>query len=187
MPDALERAIVTTTAVLAKIDRGQLSAPTPCASWDVKALVNHVVGGMHFFKGALAGDAQDGSAPADFSEADFAAAYADSAKQVLAGFDEPGVGERMFTLPFGTMPGTAMKGLVTLDTFQHAWDLARATGQSTDLDPELAAELIPQAKASIPDQARGPAEAGAPFGFEVEVAEDACPADRLAGLLGRQV
>lgn len=187
MSEALERAIATTTSVLAKVDRGQLSAPTPCASWDVKALVNHVVGGMHFFKGALAGEAQGGESPADFAEGDFAAAYADNAKQVLAGFDEPGVGERVFTLPFGTMPGTALKGLVVLDTFQHAWDLAKATGQSTDLDPELASQLISQAKVSIPDQVRGPDDAGAPFGFVVEVADDACAADRLAGLLGRQV
>ena len=29
-----------------------------------------------------------------------------------------------------------------MDTFQHGWDLAKATGQDTDLDPELAAGLL---------------------------------------------
>ena len=64
--------------------------------------------------------------------------------------------ERMITLAFGEMPGAAVMGLATTDTFQHGWDLAKATGQSTDLAPELATALLAQSKAAISHAFRGP-------------------------------
>jgi uncharacterized protein (TIGR03086 family) len=70
------------------------------------------------------------------------------------------------------------------DAFTHGWDLARALGQSTDLDPELAAQLL--GASMIPDEFRGP-DGQAPFGPKVDVPESAPAADRLAGVLGRQV
>jgi uncharacterized protein (TIGR03086 family) len=76
-------------------------------------------------------------------------------------------------------------GLAITDTFVHTWDLAKATGQSTDLAPELAAVLLEQARASIQDSFRGPE--GAPFGAEQTAPEGASNADRLAAFLGRSV
>jgi hypothetical protein len=70
-------------------------------------------------------------------------------------------------------------------TSPHAWDLAKATGQSTDLNPALAAQLLTGAQAMVSPEFRGPE--GAPFGFEVAVDPTACAADRLAGFLGRTV
>ena len=64
-------------------------------------------------------------------------------------------------------------------------DLAQATGQSTDLAPELAAALLEGAKASIPDEFRGPE--GAPFGPKQEAPTGATAADELAAFLGRKV
>ena len=40
----LNRAFQSTLGILAKVQPGDLAAPTPCASWDVRALVNHFVG-----------------------------------------------------------------------------------------------------------------------------------------------
>ncbi len=42
----------------------------------------------------------------------------------------------------------ALMGLSTTVTFTHAWDLARATGQDTNLDPELATTLLAQSRQS---------------------------------------
>lgn len=186
--EALERAVESTKVVLAKVDPDRLGDPTPCGSWDMRALINHVVGGMHWFHAQMAGaDAEPGGAERDFTATDFVAAYADAAKLAVVDFQAPGATERMVTLPFGTMPGAAVLGLATMDTFQHGWDLARATGQPTDLDPEIAAQLLVQARATIPDQMRGPDGSGAPFGAAVEVPDTAPVADQLAGFLGRQV
>jgi len=37
------------------------------------------------------------------------------------------------------------------DQFQHGWDLARATGQAANLDPDVAAKLLEFAQMAIPD------------------------------------
>jgi uncharacterized protein (TIGR03086 family) len=79
----------------------------------------------------------------------------------------------------------AFMGLVVNDTFTHGWDLAKATGQSTDLNPELAVGILAQAKMSIPDTFRGPE--GAPFGVAADCPDGACAADQLAAFLGRTV
>ncbi len=73
----------------------------------------------------------------------------------------------------------------TIDTFTHGWDLAKATGQSTDLDPEVAAQLLQFAQAFLSDAMRGP-DGSAPFGAAVEAPAGAGAADQLAAFLGRQ-
>lgn len=61
------------------------------------------------------------------------------------------------------MPGAAFIGLRTNDVFTHAWDLAKATGLSTDLDHELATLGLEASSARIQPQMRNP---GGPFGPE---------------------
>jgi uncharacterized protein (TIGR03086 family) len=89
-------------------------------------------------------------------------------------------------LPFAELPGAVFVNIATTDTFTHGWDLARATGQSTDLDPELAATLLEFARAFLSDALRG-SDGTAPFGAQVEAPPGASPADELAAFLGRQV
>jgi hypothetical protein len=43
--EQLRQALASTRTVLAEVERDQLSSPTPCASWNVAALINgHRVG-----------------------------------------------------------------------------------------------------------------------------------------------
>jgi len=72
----------------------------------------------------------------------------------------------------------------TSDVLTHAWDLATATGQSTDLDPELAAEQLAAVRAFVAPEFRGP---GKPFGDEQPCSSGHTPADQLAAFLGRKV
>lgn len=62
--------------------------------------------------------------------------------------------------------------------------LAAATGQSTDLDPELAVERLAAARALVGPQFRGP---GKPFADEKPCPRERPPADQLAAFLGRTV
>jgi uncharacterized protein (TIGR03086 family) len=89
------------------------------------------------------------------------------------------------TLPFGEMPGGVFVNIATGDAFAHGWDLAKATGASTDLSPELATEILDSVRPLLPDAFRGK-DGESPFGPEVAVPADAAPADQLAGFLGRQ-
>ena len=76
--------------------------------------------------------------------------------------------------------------MAATEQFTHGWDLARAAGQHTDLDPELAAELLGVARLAITDDFRGP-DGQALFGPVREASAGASPADQLAAFLGRAV
>lgn len=182
----LARAFASTRAVLANVTPEQLDQDTPCKSWKVRDLVNHIVGGAHWFGASTeAGESADQEAAGDFTSGDIVASFDAGAARAVAAFGSPGAQEKIVKLPFGEFPGAAFMGLATTDTFTHGWDLAKATGQSTDLDPELAEQLLEGAKQSIPDHFRGPEPM--PFGAAVEAPEGASAADRLAAFLGRQV
>ena len=185
--EGLAQAMANTRSVLANVTPEQYDLATPCASWDVRALVNHIVGGSHYFAACVNnGKAPDAANATDVTEGDLMATYDDGIKAALAAFDTPGAMEKMIELPFGTFPGAAFMGLATNDQFTHGWDLARATGQNTDLAPDLAAELLEGAKASIPEQFRGP-DGQAPFAPAQPAGANASAADELAAFMGRSV
>ena len=182
----LDQAIQSTKAVLAGVEPGQLNAATPCASWKVSELINHIVGGQSFFATVASGESMSNDAPPDFSAGDFRSSFENGAAACLAAFGADGAMERIMHLPFGDMPGAAFVGIAATDTFIHGWDLARATGQNTDLAPELAAGLLAGIQSAIPEAFRGP-DGKAPFGAVQAAPAGASNADQLAAFLGRTV
>lgn len=181
----LSRAFASTRVVLAKVGPDQLDAATPCMSWDVRALINHFVGSARWGASAAMG-AGHAITDEDYGAGDFLAGYDDSIEVALAAFGSAGVLEKTIELEFGEFSGADLMGMVARDQFTHGWDLARAIGHHTDLDPELADELLVQARVEILDAYRGP-EGEAIFGPIVAAPPGACPADRLAAFLGRSV
>jgi uncharacterized protein (TIGR03086 family) len=173
--EVLEQAVATTRGVLAKVTADQYDLATPCASWDVRALVNHVVGGTHFYVAAMTGAAW--SPDTDYTAGDVVGAYDAGA---------PGAMDQMVELPFATLPGAVFVGIASTDQFTHAWDLARATGQDTDLAPDFARQLLDNARNTLPDEVRG-AEGVALFGARQDAGADGSNADELAAFLGRRV
>jgi uncharacterized protein (TIGR03086 family) len=180
----LEQAITATRGVLANVSKEQLDDPSPCANWTVHELVNHIVGGQYFFATMAKGEAMQGDAP-DFAAGDYLAAFDEGAKQSIAAFNAPGVMEKTLTLPFGQMPGAAFVGIAATDTLTHGWDLAKATGQSTDIAPELSAQLLAMSRQFIQPALR--TDDGRVFGPEQTAPAGACNADQLAAFLGRKV
>jgi hypothetical protein len=51
---AFDRAVASTTDVVKATDPGQLGVPTPCAEWDARGLLNHVIGTLWLAAGLLA-------------------------------------------------------------------------------------------------------------------------------------
>jgi uncharacterized protein (TIGR03086 family) len=178
----LDRALKSTLAILAKVQPADLEAPTPCASWNVRALINHFVGTARWWAGVIAGEAD--ITDADYAGGDFVVAYEESIRLALAAFEADGALDRIVRLPFGEFPGTVVRGMAALDQFAHGWDLARAIGYPTDLDPDLAAQLLSEAGMAITDAYRGP-DSEAPFGPVMQAPAGAGPADQLAAFLGR--
>ncbi len=181
----LQAAIASTRAELAAVRPEHLDLSTPCESWKVRELINHVVGAQHFFLAVVEGAPPSG-AQQDFASGDYLAAFDDISTRLVAAFAADGVMDKVLTAPFGPVPGRAFIGFAVNDTFVHGWDLAKSTGRSTDLAPELAAGVLAGAKATIPAAMRGE-DGKMPFGPIQEAPTGASNADQLAAFLGRAV
>jgi uncharacterized protein (TIGR03086 family) len=187
MPDdpiaLLEQANAVVLDLLANVTPEQLALPTVNDDWDVRALINHLVLGNQWPIEALktgsvprpSGDAIGDRSPREV--------YAESAQALLAAFAEPGALERTVQMPFGEMSGAALAGLRFNDAIAHAWDLAQATGQHTDIAPELCEAALAMARQRLAGRERSQT----PFKEPVPVPPDAPAADRLAGYLGKPV
>jgi len=181
----LSRAFSSTRNVLSGVKSDQLDDPTPCNAWKVRDLINHIVGGAHWFGASTEAGEAAPLPEQDWTEGDMVGSFDEGVARAVAAFGAPGAQEKIVKLPYGELPGSIYMGLATTDTFTHGWDLARATGQTTDLDPELADQLLQGAMLLIPDRFRG--DEPMPFGPKVEPPAGATAADRLAAFMGRQV
>jgi uncharacterized protein (TIGR03086 family) len=184
--EVLERAVASTAKILQNLSKDQLGQPTPCASWDVKELVNHLVNAPFWFAAvAEHGDTPEGFETPDRSEGDISAQFAEGTANAIAAFGAPGAQEKILKLPWGEMPGGMFMNIAAQDIFVHGWDVARAIGDTTGFDEELAEQFIAGAQA-LPDAFRGP-EGQAPFGPLADAPDNAPASDRLAAALGRKI
>ena len=55
-----QRAMAQTETVVEAVEPGQLTLPTPCSEYDVRALLSHMVGGLNRI--AIVGEGGDGLA-----------------------------------------------------------------------------------------------------------------------------
>ena len=185
--EAFDRAVQSTAGIVKQIRPDQLTATTPCSEWDVKELLNHIIGTLWLCQALFADEVPSGEEgpkglPArDLAGDDPSAAYAEAAAAALASAGREGALTSPHQTPLGEMPGPALAGFTTLDVLVHGWDLAKATGQCTDLDPELAEHVFGFAGQAFTEETRqfriGPA---------VPIADDASVVDRLVACLGRQ-
>jgi uncharacterized protein (TIGR03086 family) len=120
------------------------SAPTPCTDWNVRALVNHVVGEDRWTKPlvdgktiAEVGDAFDGDLLGEDPKSS-AMAAADEALTAVA--ERLPAGGKVH-LSYGQEDIAEYIWQLTADHLIHGWDLAVTTGQDRNLDPELVAEV----------------------------------------------
>ena len=180
------RAVAQTGTVVAAVTPDQFALPTPCTEYDVRALLSHIVGGLT--RAALVGEGDPGaltrSAMADGVPGDgWPDAYRAAAARATAAWADDTKLDTLVEVPWGKVPGRfALAGYVQ-EVLTHGWDLARATGQETERDPELATWALVTAKRILPPDIRG--DAGVPFGPVVEVSPNAAPYAQLAAWLGR--
>ena len=179
-----ETTIATFGQVLAGVAPEQISCSTPCASFNVAQLIDHTIGTQHMVTDALQ-DKPFNMTGVEVARGEHAAAFDRAAADAVAELRREGATDKVVTLPFGAFSGERLMGLAVLDTFQHAWDLAKATGQDTDLDAGLAESLMGLAVAHMAHAPRG--EEPAPYGPEQTAPAGAPAADRLAAFLGRVV
>jgi len=172
---AHQRAQDAFAAVLAGVTPAQLQDPTPCPDWTVWGVVDHLVGGNW----RVAGEAR--ATPTEV--VDLIKAHAESASAAQATFGGPDGLTRIYDIRIGSVPGSAFIGLRTTDALVHAWDVAKATGQPTDVDSDVAQAMLEMSRQRISPEFRG---AGRPFGEEQACPDERSAADQLAAFLGRE-
>ena len=178
----LERALDQTAGLIAATDASQAGLATPCAGWDVRALVSHLVGqDLRNFLVSARGESADWQAPADEIGDDWAAVFRDRAESLRAAWRAADL-DRLVAGPGGEAPLRFRADQQITELAVHDWDLAKATGQPTRLDPALAEHALRWSRQMLRPEFRGPDKA---FGLEVPVPEDAPAYDRLAGWFGR--
>jgi uncharacterized protein (TIGR03086 family) len=181
--EAFERAATQFRQRLDRTGDSQWTLPTPCSEWDVRALVNHVASELRWIPPLVEGKtiAEVGdSLSGDLLGDDPKTAWTAASREAQAAASEPGALQRTVHLSYGDRDADGYIREVTGDLVIHAWDLARAVGADTRLDPELV-ELTAQ---SLGDGIEGARAAGY-FAAAVPVRPDADAQDRLIALTGR--
>jgi uncharacterized protein (TIGR03086 family) len=185
-PEDLDRAFSLTRTIVGNVRADQLDASTPCVSWSVRDVINHLIAASFWYAGALSTGVGPPVRDDDFTAGDHLTTYDDAFAQASTAFHAPGALDQTLTLHFGPLPATVFLLLATNDTFAHGWDIATATSQPTDLDPELAVKLLDADRGWIAPVHRG-ADREMPFGPERAAPRGASNADQLAAFLGRAV
>jgi uncharacterized protein (TIGR03086 family) len=177
------RALLNTGRIVVGVRPEHLIKPTPCRDWDVRLLLNHIIGGNYMFAEVAKGGRVDASGTMDdHTLPDPGSNYIASADAVLAAWAEPGAMERRVHMPFGDIPASAAVSIHFLDIVVHGWDLARATGQDATIEPDLAAEALDISQGLLSPELR---ETGV-FGPEVPISADDPLHDRLVAFMGRR-
>lgn len=162
-----------TLAVVRGIGTDQLTAPTPCAEYDVQGLIDHM---LHWGPSlARASRHSDGAALPGGNPLER------QIEQLVAAWSVPGAWAGVTTMggPH-EMPARMIGAMVIGEIVVHGWDLARATGQQVTWDDRLLDFLH--------DEVAKTAEMGREmqaYGAEVPVPRTAPVLDRMLGLTGR--
>lgn len=176
-------ALTVADSFVSRVTPADLHRPTPCAGWDLAALLAHMVGQHRGFAAA----ARDGNAgktayrPEEFTPAGWRGSV-DDLTAAFAGMD-PDMPVLLVELhPLQPLPTEVVVGAHLLDTAVHTWDVARSLGLSFSPDPETAAEVLRVAEPLPDDESRD--RPGAAFAHAVPT-DATDPWERSLALLGR--
>jgi uncharacterized protein (TIGR03086 family) len=165
---------------------GEWDAPA-LPEWTVADLVAHLTSEQLWVPPLLAGEPLDvvgQRIPTGTDEllgGDPLTAWETAADGALAAWADPDVLDRTVRLSYGPTPAADYLAEMTADLTVHAWDLARAVGGVTQLDPELVATALRYAEERLRD-------GGVPglIAPAVAVPAGADPQTRLLARFGRR-
>jgi uncharacterized protein (TIGR03086 family) len=172
--DLLDQAYAWTTARIAVVSADDLEGPTPCSRWDVQTLLDHLIDTLTILTDAIAAPSSERTPRTSWHEA-----IAELANRSRQAWRVPGVLDRTYELPFGTMPGPVVATVTLLEAVVHGWDLSQATGEAEEIPDAFALPLLDFVREALPDAARG-------NNFAAALGIGDTPSDQLVAFLGRK-
>lgn len=161
----------------------RLPGPTPCADWDLGALLRHVsdsVGVLHeaITTGCIgSGPVADDDGP----DPDVVSGLYRRAGRLLAACAPAAPAGHLVTIGDRELPAKMAVVAGAIEITVHGWDISVACGSRRPVPPDLAALLLPIAPLFI-----APGSRAGLFADPVPVPGRACPGDQLVAFLGRQ-
>jgi uncharacterized protein (TIGR03086 family) len=180
----LDQTLDQTGELIANVKPDQAEQSTPCESFDLRVLINHILYDLRMFTDTTQ-DLPRPPAGEDLIGDDWSGAFDAAAAGLMEVWRRPGMLERTFTSPLGELTATWRVGQQIADVAVHGWDVAKATGQPSELDPDVGQFALDWGRENLKPEFRGEEGSGKSFGFEVDVPEEALLYDRLAGVFGR--
>jgi uncharacterized protein (TIGR03086 family) len=174
-------------AVVAGIADEQLNDRTPCENYQVSGLLGHVLGLTLAFRMAAVKDtslAKSAPGPNATGTANLPAGWRDRVRQQLdelvAAWREPAAWEGQTEAGGVQLPAPEMAKVALQELVVHGWDLAKATGQPFEVDPQHLGTLFAALDGNVDPN-------GTPglFGPPVSLPADAPLLDRTIALTGR--
>lgn len=162
----------------------QLNGSTPCASFTVAGVLDHMTNLASAYAPAFRGDSSpnDGGSSALGSN-DLPMRFQLAMDALLDSVQSPGALQRTIDTPFGPMPGSTFSRLVAFDGLIHGWDIATSTKQAWNPPEDLVAEIDAFARQAIAPALRD----GDTFAQETQAPPDATPLLRLVAFSGRTI
>jgi uncharacterized protein (TIGR03086 family) len=161
---------------------GDLEAPTPCPDYTIGDLLDHINGLSVAFTMAALKTPLEGTGSGDAARLpeDFRESIPARLTELAQAWRSPSAWEGMTAAGGVDLPGEVAAAVALDEIVLHGWDLARATGQDFDVDPDLLQVVYGFVSSIGPDD-----RDGSLFGAAVEVGPDAPLLDRVVGLSGR--
>jgi uncharacterized protein (TIGR03086 family) len=177
--DQLDEILPLLNDLVAPLDDTQLDAPTSCADFAVRDILEHMIGGATVFASAFRGE----TPASPTGSVDLVDAFPKAMAELGAAVRSPGALDRTIAAPFGEVPGETFARFVVMDGLVHGWDIATATGQPYDPPAGVVAAVGEFARQAITDDLRD----GDTFAAAVEPPAGASPLVQLVAFTGRQV
>ncbi|MFF0141963.1 TIGR03086 family metal-binding protein [Streptomyces sp. NPDC005227] len=181
--ELLDISVARAVPVVVALTDADLDRPTPCAEYDVKGLLNHLLHVVVEFQKLAAKEESDFTKTPDRvgSGSDWRERFATEARALAAAWSRPGAEDGLTGAM--NMPARLVGSMALLDVTVHAWDLAQATGQQypDDADLTLVVAHLDLTVAELGETARSMGM----FGTALDVPADAPPLVRLIAATGR--
>lgn len=165
----LDRAICYALAAAEEVTPQLFRRPTPCAAWDLRALLRHLGDSIETLQDVA------GLAPYPAETADPVADLRHRAAYLRCGWP---VGDRMRLVDGWPLPLSLLAATGAVEIAVHGWDISRSCGLGRPIPPALAADMLDLTPLVL-------CGGGPEFAAPVPAPPAAEPGDRLVALLGR--